>query len=139
MLSHIPQRLAWLLLALATLAPLALARALQPAAARLGTHTQLGLPPCAFLRSLHLPCPACGLTTALAHLAHGDLAASLAAHPLGLALGLAALASGLRACAGIVRPVPVAAWWLAPVRVRAALTLTLTLALTWLARLASTL
>ena len=139
MSSRVAQRLVWLLVALATLAPLALARALHPAAAGVGTHTQLGLPPCAFLRTLHLPCPGCGLTTALAHLAHGDVATSLAAHPLGLVFGFGALATGLRACAGIVRPTPVASWWLAPSRLRAALGLVLALGLTWIARLASAL
>lgn len=51
-----------------------------------GTHTQLGLPPCGFLWLTGLPCPACGLTTSFAWLAHGHLWASLRAHPLGLPL-----------------------------------------------------
>ena len=37
---------------------------------------------CLFRRGLDLPCPGCGLTRALAHLARGDLAAAVALHPL---------------------------------------------------------
>jgi hypothetical protein len=45
---------------------LAVALWLMPAAIGYGTHTQLGLPPCAFLQVTHLPCPSCGLTTCFA-------------------------------------------------------------------------
>lgn len=36
-----------------------------------------------FYRLTGIPCPGCGLTRSLAHLAHGDIAASLRLHPLG--------------------------------------------------------
>ena len=52
----------------------------------LGTHTQLGLPPCGFLSLTSLPCPACGLTTAFAHLARLELTSAVRAHPLGVPL-----------------------------------------------------
>lgn len=59
---------------------------LTPDPSGVGTHTQLGLPPCGFLTLFGRPCPACGLTTALAHLARGSLVPSLQAHPVGLPL-----------------------------------------------------
>jgi hypothetical protein len=117
------------------------ARRVVPAAAGIGTHTQLGLPPCGLWLWLHIPCPACGLTTAWAHLARGELFASLAVHPLGLPLfGLCALLV-LRALFGLLGVGSLTgsplAWLLHPIRQRAALGLTLSLALVWLARLVS--
>src|SRR5262245_12806460 len=49
----------------------------------MGTHKQLGLPECNFVRLTGLPCPSCGMTTSFALLMHGDLAASLQANPVG--------------------------------------------------------
>jgi hypothetical protein len=96
-------RLGWLALASAGASVLIAARLLTPAPGGVGTHTELGLPPCGFLTLLHVPCPACGLTTAFAHLARGAVNASLEAHPLGLPLfaalalfSLGALCQGLR-------------------------------------------
>ncbi len=71
---------------------LVLARVLEPAASGVGTHEQLGLPPCGMLVFTGLPCPACGLTTAFAHLARFELALSIHANPLGLPLFLLTLA-----------------------------------------------
>jgi hypothetical protein len=59
---------------------------LTPSPTGMGTHMQLGLPPCGLLAVFGVPCPACGLTTAFAHLAHFHLGASLHAHPMGLPL-----------------------------------------------------
>jgi hypothetical protein len=53
-----------------------------------GTHTQLGLPECNFLRLTGLPCPSCGMTTSFALLMHGDLAASLRANLVGTLLAV---------------------------------------------------
>src|SRR2546429_8746037 len=44
---------------------------------RMGTHAQLGLPPCNFLRLTGYPCPSCGMTPSFALLAHGDVVNSL--------------------------------------------------------------
>jgi hypothetical protein len=89
---RIARRVTWSVLALSSAFVLVASRLLTPAASGVGTHTQLGLPPCGFLVVFGLPCPACGLTTSFAHLAHLELAASLRVHPLGLPLFLAALA-----------------------------------------------
>src|SRR5690606_7505328 len=77
---------------------LLLARALVPSPSGFGTHTQLGLPPCAFRAIFDLPCPTCGMTTAFAHMARGELARGFRAHALGSVLfvltGLGAALSG---------------------------------------------
>ncbi len=56
---------------------------LTPSPAMAGTHTQLWLPPCLFLRLTSIPCATCGLTTSFAALAHGQIGLALRAHPFG--------------------------------------------------------
>ena len=51
-----------------------------------GTHQQLGLPPCSFLKMTGIICPQCGLTTSFALLVRGRLNEALAANPAGPAL-----------------------------------------------------
>ncbi len=46
----------------------ALALALQPDPRGMGTHQQLGMPPCTMYQFTGLPCPTCGVTTAFAHI-----------------------------------------------------------------------
>jgi hypothetical protein len=79
-------RLLWAACAGLAFAILATARALTPDPSGFGTHTQLGLPPCGFLRLTALPCPLCGLTTAFAHMARLQITSALHAHVLGPAL-----------------------------------------------------
>lgn len=52
---------------------------------------QDGVVVCPFRRVTGLECPACGLTRSWVHLAHGDLTASVAAHPFGVVLVVALL------------------------------------------------
>jgi Protein of unknown function (DUF2752) len=40
------------------------------------------LPPCPFRAVTGIPCPSCGTTRSLVHLAHGDIAGSLILNPL---------------------------------------------------------
>jgi hypothetical protein len=84
----------WVLLGIAAggWAALALGRFhLVPDPSGVGTHEQLGLPPCLPMRLFGIPCPGCGLTTSVTWLARGAPLESLAAQPLGFAIGLAAL------------------------------------------------
>lgn len=93
----------------AALAIFAVAAGLSPNASGIGTHTQIGLPPCLLFAATGYPCPACGMTTAFAHAAHGHILAALAAQPFGAILA-AALAAGLLAAPVLAAGrVPVAA------------------------------
>jgi hypothetical protein len=71
------------LLALAG-AVLAVARWLSPSPRGVGTHEQLGLPPCLFLKLTGLPCLSCGLTTSFAHAARLHFMEALVTQPFGL-------------------------------------------------------
>ena len=76
-------------IALPAVAVLALAAWLTPAPSGLGTHRQLGeLPACGWIAVADLPCPTCGMTTAFAHAANGNLIASFLAQPLGCLLAI---------------------------------------------------
>ncbi len=48
-----------------------------------GTHEQLGLPPCTTYRLFSIPCPFCGMTTAFAHMAHGHAYEAFHTQPAG--------------------------------------------------------
>jgi hypothetical protein len=66
---------------------------LKPAACGYGTHVQLGLPPCAFLRITHLPCPSCGLTTSFAWAVRLRFWNAFLASPFGLLVFFGAVAA----------------------------------------------
>lgn len=102
-----------------------------------------GPPLCPFRALTGLPCPGCGLTRSLVALAHGDLAASLFFHPLGLLLALALVALALHEArtllpAAVPRPGP---RWRSPLLAarlgaeRAAWLAAAALLLVWLLRL----
>lgn len=63
---------------------LAVAACLKPAAIGYGTHMQLGLPPCNFLRLTHLPCPTCGMTTCFAWAIRLQFRKAFLANPFGI-------------------------------------------------------
>jgi len=52
----------------------------------ISTHTQLGLPPCAWEERMGIPCPSCGYTTSVSYFAHGNLIASLYIQPMGFVI-----------------------------------------------------
>ena len=67
-----------------------------------GTHTRLGLPACSYLATKHYPCPGCGVTTASANMARGQVVEALRASLFG---ALAFLAIMAIAVAGLVQAV----------------------------------
>ena len=79
------------LLGLVLLVVWGLAAWLEPDARGYGTHERLGLPPCSFQQLTGRPCPSCGMTTAFARLAHGQLIASAQANPGGFLVALISL------------------------------------------------
>ncbi len=85
------RRLIALAVILAAATVLGLAAYLEPSPTGLGTHTQLSMPTCGWIVTMDLPCPTCGMTTAFAHAANGNVFRSLATQPFGalLALGTA--------------------------------------------------
>lgn len=73
---------------------LILAASLSPNPKGMGTHRQLGLPPCSLVVLAGVRCPSCGMTTSWAHLMRGNLVSSVQANSGGTLFALAALASG---------------------------------------------
>lgn len=60
-----------------------------------GTHEALGLAPCLFVELWDLPCPGCGVTTAVTHAGRGELVASFLTQPFGCALAVGAMVMGV--------------------------------------------
>lgn len=71
-------------LLLSSSAVLTVARLLTPSPRGVGTHEQLGLPPCMFLKLTGIPCPSCGLTTSFAHAVRLHFYESFITQPFGL-------------------------------------------------------
>lgn len=80
---------------LSLLGLLILTRWLTPDARGLGTHEQLGLPPCGFYLWYGLPCPSCGMTTSWAWLARGEILQAAHQHFGGALLGVYSLLLGI--------------------------------------------
>jgi hypothetical protein len=72
---------------------LLIARLLRPSVDGVGTHRQLGLPPCAFLHFTGVPCPGCGLTTSVAHAARFHFYESVITQPFGMVVFIFAVLS----------------------------------------------
>lgn len=77
------ERLLWLGASIACLAVLAVASGLTPSAEGHGTHLQLGMPACGWAVQTGTPCPTCGMTTAVAHAARGNLGTAFLTQPMG--------------------------------------------------------
>lgn len=85
-------RLALGVVALGLVVVLGLAFWLEPDPRGFGTHTQLGLPPCSFRVMTGMPCPGCGMTTAMSWAARGRMIRSAQANPAGAVLAPVCLA-----------------------------------------------
>ncbi len=91
-----------------TMGVLLTAYLLRPDPAGMGTHQQLGLPPCGFKFATDLPCATCGMTTAFSYAAHGHLLASFVTQPAGAVLALCTAAAALVSGYALVRGVSLA-------------------------------
>jgi hypothetical protein len=85
-----PIRCSFLTAAACLAGMLFLARRLEPDPRGFGTHTQLGLPQCAFLTATGRLCPTCGMTTSFAWLTRGRIERSWQANPAGCLFALLA-------------------------------------------------
>lgn len=81
-----------LLVSIGLAATLLVARSLSPAEAGIGTHQQLGLPPCTSIVLWNSPCPACGMTTSWAWFTRGQLLIAAKTNVGGTLLAIIALA-----------------------------------------------
>ncbi len=97
-------RLVSLVLLLPSGTVLALAAWLEPAAAGVGTHRQLGLGGCTMLQFTGWPCPMCGMTTTFSLAAHGRFIDALLCQPYGLVLFALTLATALVSLVELIRP-----------------------------------
>lgn len=88
------QRLWACVLGVTLLGLLVTARCLHPSEYGMGTHQQLGLPPCTFLFFFGVRCPTCGMTTSWSHFTRGEFLASWQANPGGLCLAIVAMIVG---------------------------------------------
>jgi hypothetical protein len=79
---------------LALLTPLAIAACLRPNPLGMGTHQQLGLPPCTFVTLFGIRCPSCGMTTSWSHFVRGQWWQALQANVGGCLLAAIVAVSG---------------------------------------------
>ena len=128
------KRIEALILLAVAVGVLVVARMLQPSPQGFGTHEQIFVIPCAFRWLTGLPCPMCGMTTAFALMARGEVLAALEAHVLGPALYLATWVVAASAVVGLVRGRPALPRWVSgPGGAR---TMLLLIGAGWLANLA---
>jgi hypothetical protein len=83
--------LALITVATGLLALLVVAVRLRPSEQGLGTHQQLGLPPCSFRLMFGVRCPSCGMTTSWSHVVRGQPVRAVQANAGGTLICAAAL------------------------------------------------
>ena len=95
-----------LLLAVGPASALLVASRLQPDSRGLGTHQQLGLPPCSMRMLFGIRCPGCGMTTSWAYFTQGEWLASAQANVAGFLLAWFSLAVTVIAVRSVVTGYP---------------------------------
>lgn len=68
---------------------------LKPNSDGMGTHQQLGLPPCTMVALFGIRCPSCGMTTSWSHFMRGAFVSSWEANPGGFLLAIVATIAGV--------------------------------------------
>ena len=86
MLAFLKSRLTGILLFFPCLLVVYIAWSLTPDPSGMGTHQQLGLYECGFLKIFQIPCPMCGMTTTFSHLAHFQFVKGFVNQPFGIVL-----------------------------------------------------
>lgn len=88
------ERFFWLVAGVCALIVLGLSVWLKPDPRGIGTHEQLGLPPCGFVQMFEgVPCPSCGFTTTFALAAHARPLDAIHNQPFGFVLFLLTVAA----------------------------------------------
>jgi Protein of unknown function (DUF2752) len=85
-----PDRLVLTVAGLVLLGLLATAAWLTPSERGLGTHQQLGLPPCTIVQWFGFRCPSCGMTTSWSYFVRGRVVSALRANAGGALLACVA-------------------------------------------------
>ena len=101
-------RLLHALLAVVLWSGLALGAWMEPSEKGHGTHRQLGLPPCSWMLMYDMPCPSCGMTTAVSNAAHGRLWTSFRTQPAGATIAVLTSVVAAAATVGALFGSP---WW----------------------------
>lgn len=88
-------RIAYFSLGLGLLGLLVVSRTLSPDPSGIGTHKQLGLPPCGYKIVFGVPCPSCGMTTSWALATRGKFISSARSNLGGFLLALMAFPAAI--------------------------------------------
>ncbi|MEM9021793.1 MAG: DUF2752 domain-containing protein [Planctomycetota bacterium] len=110
---------------------LGLAAYLRPDSAGLGTHTQLGLPPCGFKLATGVPCATCGCTTSFSHAANGSLLDAYITQPFGATLALLTAMTVIITGYALVTNMPLAPIGRIVFRPRTVVTLLILMVVSW--------
>ncbi len=101
---HVFSALPYLIIIVVFFAVVLVGLSLTPSSCGIGTHEELGLPPCGFLIITGYPCPSCGLTTAFTLILHGRVTDAFLVQPFGVMLFLVFfIAAGLSVAALLLR------------------------------------